>query len=178
MVPMHYTEQPHAHYLTFSCYKRLWLFKSPVLYKSFIDHLSNTHRSMYFKLYGFVLMPNHAHLLIFPQSETSVSSILSKIKGPFAYQALRYLRDHQPDIHDKLKVVKGNKTTWRFWQAGGGYDRNIYSDEVFRRTIEYMHNNPVRKGFVEKPEDWKWSSVRYYQTGVSDVIEIDSPDWR
>ena len=178
VVPIHYTEQAHAHYLTFSCYKRLWLFKNPALYSLFLDHLADARRRLHFKLYGFVLMPNHIHLLVFPQPETSISSMLSRIKGPFANQALLYLRKHLPELHDGLKVIKGQDTTWRFWQAGGGYDRNIYSDDVFQKTLEYMHLNPVRKSLVEKPENWRWSSVRYYQTGMLDEIEIDPPNWK
>ena len=41
--------------------------------------------------------------------------------------------------------------------------------------LGYMHRNPVTRGLVEKPEDWKWSSCRHYLTGVEEVVEIESP---
>jgi putative transposase len=63
------------------------------------------------------------------------------------------------------------------WQAGGGYDRNIYKDETFANTLEYIHFNPVRKGLVECPVDWKWSSARFYETREADPIEVDWPEW-
>ncbi|MCX6641447.1 MAG: transposase, partial [bacterium] len=65
-MPTHYTQIPHAHFLTFGCYRRLWLFKDPTLYYGFVDHLGNVRQKLHFKLYGYVVMPNHVHLLIFP----------------------------------------------------------------------------------------------------------------
>ena len=178
MSPKHYTELPHAHYLTFSCYKKLWLFKSPILYKLFLDNLDKVRQRQPFKLYGFVLMPNHIHLLIFPHSETNLSSLLTAIKSPFAKKALIYLQKHQPQLYAKLKLVEKQKESWRFWQAGGGYDRNIYSEEAFIKTLKYIHLNPVKKGLVTSPLDWMWSSAQHYHTGTSVLIKIDPPDWR
>jgi putative transposase len=61
----------------------------------------------------------------------------------------------------------------RFWQAGGGYDRNVVEQRTLLKVIEYMHLNPVRRGLVELPEDWEWSSARWY-AGIRPVpLEID-----
>jgi putative transposase len=61
----------------------------------------------------------------------------------------------------------------RFWQPGGGYDRNITSSETLLAMIEYIHANPVRRGLVARMEDWEWSSARWY-AGIRPVkIEMD-----
>jgi putative transposase len=61
----------------------------------------------------------------------------------------------------------------RFWQPGGGYDRNITSTEALRAMIDYIHANPVRRGLVARPEDWEWSSARWY-AGLRPVkLEMD-----
>ena len=61
----------------------------------------------------------------------------------------------------------------RFWQAGGGYDRNIIDEKTAWKVIDYIHLNPVRRGLVERPEDWEWSSARWY-AGLRPVpLEID-----
>jgi putative transposase len=178
MPPTHYTQLPHAHYLTFSCYRRLWLFKDHFLYQQFICNLDEVRTQLNFKLYGFVIMPNHVHLLIFPQPDSSMSQLLSLLKGRFAHQAIAHLKRNWPQVHSRLKIIHKRETSWRFWQAGGGYDRNVYSDDVFVQTLEYMHLNPVRKKLVQSALDWKWSSAAYYHNGQSDLIRIDPPDWK
>ena len=61
----------------------------------------------------------------------------------------------------------------RFWQPGGGYDRNITSTEALRAVIDYIHANPVRRGLVARAEDWEWSSARWY-AGLRPVkLEMD-----
>jgi len=66
-----------------------------------------------------------------------------------------------------------------FWQSGGGYDRNIWSAEVVLDMIDYIHANPVRKGFVLLPADWKWSSASWYQSLIPGPLRLDKipADW-
>ena len=177
MTPKHYTEEAHAHYLTFSCYQHAKLFMDEYLYSLFLQHLDRAHKRNLFKLFGFVVMPNHAHLLIHPEKNTSISTILKAIKQPFSHHALNYIKVCWPEIYRDLFVKKGERMIRVFWQAGGGYDRNIFSAAVFNHTMEYMHLNPVRKNLVTSPGDWKWSSAAFYDTGVADLIEIDVPLW-
>ena len=61
-----------------------------------------------------------------------------------------------------LKNNSTGKTVFRFWQPGGGYDRNIKDEATLKKMIEYIHNNPVRKAFVEDSTKWKWSSASFY----------------
>jgi putative transposase len=61
-----------------------------------------------------------------------------------------------------------DRPRWRFWQNGGGYDRNIRDHRELRRVIDYVHENPVKKGLVEKPEDWFWSSARDWMYGTDE----------
>jgi hypothetical protein len=62
-----------------------------------------------------------------------------------------------------------------FWQARY-YDFNVWSEKKRIEKLRYIHRNPVRRGLVEKPEDWKWSSFRHYPTGADGVVEIES-EW-
>jgi putative transposase len=183
-MPTHYTQIPSAHYLTFGCYSHLWLFKDPTLYYGFTDHLQTIRQKLQFKLYGYVVMPNHVHLLLFPPTDhpdhgsNSISRILLALKGPYAYWALPQLERRWPELHRKLEVQQQGKLSYHFWQAGGGYDRNIFSDDEFIEKLNYMHLNPVRKGFVETAAEWRWSSAKYYETGEAGRIPIDKPVWR
>jgi len=72
-------------------------------------------------------------------------------------------------------IKTGGKTVFRFWQAGGGFDINLWSAKAIHSSIKYIEANPVRKELVEQPEDWKWSSAktRKYQEGlISDEVDI------
>jgi len=63
----------------------------------------------------------------------------------------------------KLTVLeRPGKTCYRFWQADPGFDRNLFSPEAIRASLEYIHSNPVKRGLCRRAVDWKWSSARYY----------------
>ena len=171
----HYEQELHAHYLTFSCYRRLWLFKHPDLYQRFINHLDQTRDRMGFKLWAYVVMPNHVHLLLFPGNDNTISKILFALKRPFAYMAVRYLQEKFPEISEKITDQHAGKIVNRFWQRGGGYDRNIYSENSLLKTINYINYNPVRKGLVKDAVNWKWSSARFWEEHIDNPIKIDKP---
>ena len=65
------------------------------------------------------------------------------------------------------------RSTSRFWQPGGGYDRNIWTAQELHEKIRYIHNNPVRRGLVEQAQQWRWSSYRAWEEGVDTPIAID-----
>ena len=74
---------------------------------------------------------------------------------------------------------------FRLRQEGAGYDRNLYTEVAVENSINYIHNNPVRKGLCEKPTDWKWSSARFYARTSPDWHDPDLPvlsglpaDWK
>jgi putative transposase len=76
-------------------------------------------------------------------------------------------------------LAKGKKggEVFRFWQPGGGYDRNITDKDTLVRMIDYIHENPVRKGLVTDPLDWKWSSLSQIVTGRCEITEVDTLPW-
>jgi putative transposase len=87
---------------------------------------------------------------------------LQALKEPVARKAIKYLKANAADWLGRITVREGNRLRRRFWQPGGGYDRNITNSATLRFAIDYIHANPVRRGLVAKPEDWEWSSARWY----------------
>ena len=80
-----------------------------------------------------------------------------------------------PELFDKMCINIGKKIVFRFWQAGGGFDRNHCNAKAIHYSINYIEANPVRAGLVKNPEDWKWSSARArrYQEGlIPDDFEL------
>jgi putative transposase len=119
-------------------------------------------------------MPEHAHLLIQPQPPNlDTGAIAGDLKEEVARKAIRYLAIHAPSWLPRITVREGTRIRRRFWQPGGGYDRNSYDPSTVYSMIEYIHANPVRRGLVARVEDWEWSSARWY-AGIRPVpIEMD-----
>jgi putative transposase len=120
-------------------------------------------------------MPEHVHVVIWPKEpEYEMRLIRTALKVPVQRRGLKYLRTKAPAFLERLKDVEADGTIHhRFWQRGPGYDRNITEYSTLAQMIEYIHNNPVRRGLVEKATDWIWSSARYYSGDLNVPIRMD-----
>ena len=150
----------HAHELTFTCYKNQSFFTNERTCIYLLESFKLSKIKYDYDIWAYVIMPDHVHLLIFPRSENySISAILLSIKQSTSRRELNYIRKYGPN---KLKFfATGQKNTkYRFWQDGGGYDKNVTITKAIINIVKYIHNNPVRIGFVDKAIDWKWSSAR------------------
>jgi putative transposase len=108
-------------------------------------------------------MPEHVHLIIYPrESKYDIALVRKAIKAPVGSKAVKYIRDNAPDWLPRITRHRGKKTERLFWQSGGGYDRNLVEPGTLMAAIDYIHMNPVRRGLVERPEDWAWSSAAWY----------------
>jgi REP element-mobilizing transposase RayT len=96
----------HAHELTFSCHRRLPLLNRDRTREWFIEALKKARARLRFQIWAYVIMPEHAHVLIFPETdEYSVATILKAIKQPVSQKACAYLRKHAPQWLEKLRVT-------------------------------------------------------------------------
>ena len=92
-----------------------------------------------------------------------------------ARKAIRNPQENAPKWLARVTPCEGRRLRRRFWQPGGGNDRNITSTEALRAVIDYIHASPVRRALVARAEDWEWSSARWY-AGVRPVkLEMDQP---
>jgi putative transposase len=144
------------HFLTFSCYRRQPLLGNATAYRAFECELEAVRRQYDFVVAGYVLMPEHVHLLV---SEPSIASLA------IAIQVLKQQTSR------KLKSVGEAQ----FWQRRY-YDFNVGTEKKTTEKLRYIHRNPVNRGLVAKPEDWEWSSFRHYATGLLGTVEIES-EW-
>lgn len=144
------------HFLTFSCYRRQPLLYISAGYRIFEVELEAVRRRYEFVVAGYVLMPEHVHLLV---SEPRISSL------SVALQVLKQ------ETSKKLKHPEWSQ----FWQRRY-YDFNVWSEEKRVEKLRYIHRNPVRRGLVQNPANWQWSSFRHYATGEEGRVEIES-EW-
>ncbi len=161
----------HLRFLTFSCFQRLALFKNDAIKDAFVDHLGAAREKHRFHLIAWVVMPEHVHLLLWPRlPEAPVSAILRTLKQRFAQQVIARWRTLRAPIFPRI-IDSGGVP--RFWLRGGGHDRNVWSDEEIAEKIAYIHRNPVTRGLVRSPEEWKWSSARWYAGMREGELPID-----
>lgn len=110
-------------------------------------------------------MPDDMHLIVWPSDATfRVRSLLAAIKLPVSRRVVAYVTAHAPAFLPRmLDVQRSGTRAYRFWQRGGGYDRDLHEPGTMHATIDYyIHANPVRAGLVERPELCHWSSAAFF----------------
>jgi len=160
----HYHEPGDLHELTFSCYERQPLLTNDVWRQQLGCCIDRACGEFEMSLTGFVFMPEHVHLLVVPNgSQPAIDQFLARIKQPFSKWVKEQLLIVRSSLIHRLTVQeRPGKTCFRFWQEGPGYDRNLSTPAVIEAATEYIHMNPVRRGFVTRAVDWKWSSASWY----------------
>jgi putative transposase len=149
------TKQPH--FVTFSTYQRLPLLTQSWMRDLFLQCVEQTRRKYRFLVYGYVVMPEHVHLLMSEPENTLLFKAIQALKIALSRRAMRYR----------------SAGVGPFWQKRY-YDHNVRSHESFEAKLGYMHRNPVKRGLVPKAEDWNWSSFRHYAMREFGVVEIES----
>ncbi|MGL4513592.1 MAG: REP-associated tyrosine transposase [Lacipirellulaceae bacterium] len=169
-----YDDLGDSHFLTFSCYRRLPLLARDRSRKWFVDALLQARSKDTFDLWAWVTMPEHVHLVLLPHRGVRVATILSAIKQSVSKRAIRWLRENAPDYLGELEDRQpSGALTHRFWQRGGGYDRNLRSVRDVHEKIAYVHDNPVHRGLVARALDWEWSSASAWANGGSIPLPVD-----
>lgn len=156
----HYNVPGHAHALTFTCYRRRHLFRDETACSNFLDELFKARAKHNLKIWAYVVMPNHVHALLWPANPTyDISGIQREIKSLMAISYIKHVREKTSELLKNMLVDDGASGEVRFWQRGGGFDRNLWKGLAVHEMIEYIEGNPVRAGLVTYAEDWKWSSA-------------------
>ncbi len=133
-----------------------------------------THKGLH--LHGYVIMPNHAHYIVSANPAERLSDIMRDFNRFTSQQITELLKEAQRlDILDIFHIAaeeekRGNK--YKVWQEGF-HPIAIETADFLEEKLNYLHDNPVRKGFVEQPEHWKYSSARNYLLDDHMIIEIE-----
>ena len=138
------------HFVTFSCHNRLPFLNDPRACTFFIEALESVRKRYVFFVFGYVVMPEHVHLLVSEPRRRSLALAIQALKTSVAKKSLQ-----RP-----------------FWLARY-YDFNVRTEAKRIEKLRYIHRNPVSRGLAHGPEDWKWSSFRHYQTGVRGNVEVE-----
>jgi putative transposase len=166
-----YYGKGHLHFITFSCYRRLPLLKTMRARDVFVKELGKVRDEMGFHLLGYVVMPEHVHLLMSEPKQGTPSTVLQKLK----LRVARKLRKRGGPMcagQMRLPFAEMGEPLRAFWQARF-YDFNVYSTGKKKEKLNYMHANPVIRRLVRHPRDWTWSSWGFYYGGGGGLLAID-----
>jgi len=158
------------HFVTFSCYRRrpyLGTVRARNCFVNILDEVRSRHR---FALLGYVLMPEHVHLLMGEPEQGNPSKVLQVVKQK-ASRSLHALRESSA-IQVEFACTPSSTTAPVFWQRRF-YDFNVWSEKKLKEKLHYMHRNPVDRKLVQHPQDWPWSSWSFYAKGEQGLVRID-----
>jgi putative transposase len=163
--------QAHLHFLTFSCYRRLPLLGSVRARNLFAKALGKAREDYGFQLIGYVVMPNHVHLLLSEPRRGTPSTVLQMLKQRVS-RKMRKKRRSVAKEQLRMAFSRRDSELPKFWQPRF-YDFNVYSHKKLKEKLEYMHMNPVQRGLVQHPKEWPWSSYLFYGRGEPGLVPID-----
>jgi putative transposase len=170
------------HFLTFSCYERQPFLSSGARRDLFLETLERICRRYRLVVSGYVVMPEHVHLLVSePQRETLSTAIqalklgfVSKLRGDRVPRSRKIGETRGiPDF--STSVSSWEATSNCFWQARF-YDFNVWTEKKRIEKLRYIHRNPVKRGLVASPKQWRWSSYRWYLNGEIGPVKINDTD--
>lgn len=140
------------HFITCSCYQRRPFLHTIDRRDLFLQLLEETRQNYQFAVTGYVVMPEHFHLLVSEPERGTLSLVMQVLKQ-------RYSRS----IPDKAN---------QFWQHRF-YDFNVFTDEKRIEKLRYMHRNPVKRGLVNEPDKWAWSSFRAHASHEIGIVQVE-----
>lgn len=166
--------QGHLHFITFSCYRRLPLLESKRSRDVFVRELGRARTEFGFRLIGYVVMPEHVHLLIGEPAKGTPSTVLHKLKLQVARRLKKPGRSAS-SAQMQLPFEREEIPPRAFWQARF-HDFNVYSQRKKIEKLKYMHANPLKRRLVTHPKDWAWSSWTFYRGRMDYLIPMDGDD--
>jgi len=139
----------------------------------FVKILGEARERYRFKLVGYVLMPEHVHLLLSEPAQGTPSKVIQVLKQ----RVSRAMRSKGRKVRGQLRLpfVEKENAEKRFWQRRF-YDFNVWSRGKVQEKLNYMHANPVARRLVKHPKNWPWSSWSNHERGEEGLIHLDTPD--
>ena len=159
----------YLHFITTSCYQRSPLLSTPQNRDLFLEVMEQVRRRYRFVVVGYVVMPEHVHLLFSEPDRANPSVVMKVLKQSFSQRLLQNMRaaGRQRTSLRENAIAAGHVWQRRF------YDFVVFTEKKRVEKLRYMHRNPVARGLVPAPERWEWSSYRYYATGEGGPVLIN-----
>jgi REP element-mobilizing transposase RayT len=166
-----------VYFITSTIVEWIPVFTSEKYFKIITDNTKYSQKKRDLKCHAYVILDNHFHMVI---SGQELSKSIALLKSYSARKIIDELKkDGRSLILKQLESFKKQykvKSEYQLWQEGS-HPQEITNSDMLNQKIDYIHFNPVRRGLVEKPEDWKYSSASFYYAGNKSEIDIEILCW-
>jgi REP element-mobilizing transposase RayT len=163
-------ETDYPYHVTCTVVDWLPLLEAHCIKQIIIDSLKYLQKEKGVKIFAYVIMPNHLHMII---SSGNPEKHVAQFKSFTARKIIDYYKDKKDrqvlKIMEQANPAYKTDRKYKFWQEGY-CPKQITNHDIFQQKIDYIHLNPVRKGFVDSPDKWQWSSA--YPNGLIKLDEI------
>jgi len=159
-----YQQSGQLHYVTFNCFQHAPFLATPAAHELVECTLERVRRWYGFYINAYVVMPDHVHALMSEPERAPLAVAIQMWKQIVSRQRKGLT----------LPRANGDQRSAPFWQRRY-YDFNVWSEQKLYEKMQHIHQNPVRRGLVERAEDWKWSSFRHIASGDEGIVEVESP---
>jgi len=163
----------HLYFLTWTIVGKIKIFVNQKYCDIIIKNFEFYRRNKNLKIFYYVIMDHHIHMIV--SHPKDIETVIQNIKGFTAKEIIGSMKSgREKEILETLKLLKKKfkiKSTYQLWQEGS-YPKIISSLQMLHQKIMYIHQNPVKRGFVSEPEDWCYSSARNF-AGKSNPFEVD-----
>ena len=164
--------QRQLHFITCSCYRRRPLLGTGRRRDTFLRVLNEVRERYQFWVVGYVVIPEHIHLLIAEPKVGTPATVMQVLKQRVARSLRRKSGRMRNANQMRLWTEAPAEAPRSFWQRRF-YDFNVWSAKKRIEKLNYMHRNPVKRGLVAEPQMWAWSSYRFYQYGEKSACTPD-----
>ena len=159
----------HLHFITCSCYRRLPLLRTVRSRDCLLSVLEQTRKRYRFVVVGYVVMPEHTHLLLSEPEVGTPSTVMQVLKQRTARALLPKNKACDPR---QGQLFGDGSARAAFWQTRF-HDFNDWTEKKRVEKLRYMHRNPVKRGLAAEPEGWRWSSYRCYLLGEPGPVRVN-----
>lgn len=165
-------EETYPHFITCTVLNWIPIFTRIESTNIIFESLKYLQKSDNLKIYSYVILENHLHMII---SSDDISKAMKKFKSFTAKELIKLLqKSNAKTILDQLAFYKKahkTQTTYQIWQEG--FQPKLIKDEkMMIERINYIHNNPIKRGYIDEAKHWRYSSARDYE-GIQGLIEIE-----
>ena len=171
-----FQEANAPHFLTLTVVSWLPVVSNPQLVTILFESLRFLQKNGSITVYGYVILENHLHMIA---SAENLGREIGRFKSFTARKIIDHLKEHQAnDILKQLSYYKlqhKSDRDYQLWQEGS-HPKKIQGEKMMRQKIEYIHNNPVKRGYVDDPAHWRYSSARNYE-GLASLLDVECDWW-
>src|SRR5687767_3071352 len=164
-----------AHFVTCTIVEWLPVFTSAACCDILLGSFEYCRQHKNLKIYAWVILDNHFHAIL---AAPDLSAVLRDLKSFTAAKILEQLATENRDwLLNQLRYYRGahKPTDYQVWQEGS-HPQVIADDSMMHQKLEYLHNNPVKRGWVTAPEHWRYSSAHEWLGGAMTLLKCDA--WR